>query len=72
MLIIASLAYFLFFSSANLPEFSKDARLLAALEEEENDSDRLLDAARRLAGAFSALLTAAQPENKEVNRYPVI
>lgn len=52
--------------SANLPQFSKDARLLAALEEE-NDGDRLLEAARRLAGAFSDLLNAAQPDNQEVS-----
>ena len=58
-------------SSANLPQFSKDARLLAALDEE-NDGDRLLDAARRLAGAFSELLTAAQPENQEVSQCDVI
>ena len=37
------------------------------MEDDESDGDRLLDAARRLAGAFSALLTAAQPENQEVS-----
>ena len=65
---MACILYFLMFfrSSANLPEFSKDARMLAALEDEGNDGDRLLDAARRLAGAFSDLLTAAQPDNQEV------
>jgi len=40
--------------------------MLAALEETESDGDKLLDAARRLAGAFSELLTAAQPGSAEV------
>ena len=58
-----------FFSSANLPEFSKDARLLAALHEDEADGNKLLDAARRLAGAFSDLLNAAQPGSTEVGTH---
>ena len=41
--------------------------MLAALEEAESDGDKLLDAARRLAGAFSELLTAAQPGSAEVS-----
>jgi len=41
--------------------------MLAALEETESDGDKLLDAARRLAGAFSELLTAAQPGSAEVD-----
>ena len=40
--------------------------MLAALEEEENDGDKLMDAARRLAGAFTSLLKAAQPGSQEV------
>ena len=55
------------FSSSNIGEFSKDVRMLAALEETETDGDKLLDAARRLAGAFSELLTAAQPGSAEVS-----
>lgn len=47
-------------------EFSKDVKMLAALKEEESDSDKLLDAARRLANAFSDLLTAAEPGTNEV------
>jgi len=54
-------------SSSNIGEFSKDVRMLAALEETESDGDKLLDAARRLAGAFSELLTAAQPGSAEVS-----
>lgn len=41
--------------------------MLAALQEEEDTGDRLLQAARRLAGAFSDLLQAAQPGTTEVN-----
>jgi len=41
--------------------------MLAALEETESDGDKLLEAARRLAGAFSELLTAAQPGSAEVS-----
>jgi len=55
------------YSSSNIGEFSKDVRMLAALEERESDGDKLLDAARRLAGAFSELLTAAQPGSAEVS-----
>ena len=39
--------------------------MLAALQEEDN-GNKLLDAARRLAGGLSDLLEAAQPENREV------
>ena len=53
-------------SSSNIGEFSKDVRMLAALEETESDGNKLLDAARRLAGAFSELLSAAQPGSAEV------
>jgi len=45
--------------------------MLAALEETESDGDKLLDAARRLAGAFSELLTAAQPGSAEVGSLSV-
>ena len=54
-------------SSSNIGEFSKDVRMLAALEEMESDGDKLLEAARRLAGAFSELLSAAQPGSAEVS-----
>ena len=52
--------------SSNIGEFSRDMQMLAALQEEENDGDRLMDAARKLAGAFSDLLTAAQPGTNQV------
>ena len=40
--------------------------MLAALQEEDDSGNRLMDAARRLAGGLSDLLNACQPENKEV------
>ena len=52
--------------SSNIGEFSRDMRMLAALQEEDNDGDRLMDAARKLAGAFTDLLTAAQPGTSQV------
>lgn len=54
-------------SQSNIVEFSRDIRLLAALQEDQSDGDKLLDAARKLASAFSDLLNAAQPGSKEVN-----
>ena len=54
--------------SSNLPEMAKGVKLISALMEDEHD-DRLLDATRRLCNAFSDLLNAAQPENKEVIKY---
>lgn len=54
-------------SQSNIVEFSRDIRLLAALQEDQSDGDKLLDAARKLASAFSDLLNAAQPGSKEVD-----
>ena len=53
--------------SSNLPEMAKGVRLISALMQHDEHDDRLLDATRRLCSAFSDLLNAAQPENKEVN-----
>jgi hypothetical protein len=41
--------------------------MLAALHEDKNAGGSLLDAAKRLAGAFSDLLTAAQPNARDVS-----
>lgn len=49
----------------NIPEVTKQVRLIAALMEDENNGDNLLDAARQLCNAFSDLLKAAEPENTE-------
>ncbi|XP_036337556.1 talin-2 [Rhagoletis pomonella] len=48
-----------------IPEVTKEVRLIAALMEDSNNGDRLLDAARNLCNAFSDLLKAAEPESKE-------
>ncbi len=57
--------FFFYFSSGNVGEFAKDMKMLAALQEEDS-GENLLDAARRLAKAFSDLLTAAQPTGEQV------
>lgn len=48
-----------------IPEVTKEVRLIAALMEDSNNGDKLLEAARNLCNAFSDLLKAAEPENKE-------
>ncbi|XP_017774741.1 PREDICTED: talin-2 isoform X2 [Nicrophorus vespilloides] len=49
----------------NLPEITKDVRMIAALMDDTNNGERLLDATRKLVTAFSDLLKAAEPESKE-------
>lgn len=51
---------------SNLPEMTKDVRMIAALMEDTNSGEKLLDATRLLCSAFSDLLRAAEPESKEV------
>ncbi|CAH1788698.1 unnamed protein product [Owenia fusiformis] len=51
--------------STNMTDLSKDVRMLATLQDDDQDGDKLLDAARKLAGAFTDLLKAAQPGTKE-------
>ncbi|KAH6931665.1 hypothetical protein HPB50_026529 [Hyalomma asiaticum] len=51
--------------ASNLPEMSKDVKMIAALMDDEDSGEKLLDAARRLCSAFSDLLRAAEPQNKE-------
>jgi len=46
---------------------AKGVKLISVLMEENENDGRLLDATRRLCAAFSDLLNAAQPENKEVS-----
>lgn len=41
-------------------------QMIAALMEDSAGGDKLLDATRKLCSAFSDLLTAAEPETKEV------
>lgn len=40
--------------------------MIAALMDDNDNGDRLLDATRRLCTAFSDLLKATEPETKEV------
>ncbi|KAL8568329.1 hypothetical protein ACOMHN_040902 [Nucella lapillus] len=51
--------------SSNMGQFSRDVKMLAALGEDQNAGDKLLDATRTLCGAFSDLLNAAQPGSRE-------
>ncbi|XP_071140342.1 talin-1-like isoform X1 [Mytilus edulis] len=51
--------------TSNIGEFSHDVRMLAALHEDENTGNNLMNAAKRLAGAFSDLLNAAQPNARD-------
>lgn len=49
----------------SIPEVTKEVRIIAALLEDDNNGDKLLDTARKLCNALSDLLKAAEPENKE-------
>lgn len=51
---------------SNLPEMTKDVKMIAALMDDGNMGEKLLDATRKLCHAFSDLLKAAEPESKEV------
>ncbi|XP_025831317.1 talin-2 isoform X1 [Agrilus planipennis] len=50
---------------SNLPEMTKDVKMIAALMDDKNNGEKLLDAAKKLCNAFSDLLKAAEPETKE-------
>jgi talin len=50
--------------SSGLPEVAKDMRMLAALMDD--SGEKLIDATRKLCNAFSDLLSAAEPDTKEV------
>lgn len=50
--------------TTGLPHVSKGVRTLAALTDREG-GDKLLDATKKLCGAFSDLLSAAEPESKQ-------
>ncbi|XP_049882478.1 talin-1 isoform X7 [Pectinophora gossypiella] len=51
--------------TTNLPEMTKGVQMIAALMDDTDNGDRLLDATRKLCSAFSDLLKAAEPETKE-------
>ncbi|XP_057660933.1 talin-1 isoform X1 [Diorhabda carinulata] len=50
---------------SNLPEMTKDVKMIAALMDDGNMGEKLIDATRKLCFAFSDLLKAAEPESKE-------
>lgn len=47
--------------SSNIPELTRDAKVVAALMQDDKKSDELIDAARRLCKALSDLLDGARP-----------
>nr|XP_049697831.1 talin-1 isoform X25 [Helicoverpa armigera] len=51
--------------TTNLPEMTKGVQMIAALMDDGDHGDKLLDATRKLCTAFSDLLKAAEPETKE-------
>ncbi|XP_045782664.1 talin-1 isoform X5 [Maniola jurtina] len=51
--------------TTNLPEMTKGVQMIAALMDDTQNGDRLLDATRKLCSAFSDLLKAAEPDTKE-------
>ncbi|XP_052742695.1 talin-1 isoform X2 [Bicyclus anynana] len=51
--------------TSNLPEMTKGVQMIAALMDDTQNGDRLLDATRKLCSAFSDLLKAAEPDTKE-------
>ncbi|XP_037872864.1 talin-1 isoform X9 [Bombyx mori] len=51
--------------TSNLPEVTRGVRMIAALMDDSDNGDRLLDATRKLCTAFTDLLKAAEPETKE-------
>ena len=51
--------------TSGLPDVAKDVRMISALMEE-GGGEKLIVATKKLCNAFSDLLTAAEPETKEV------
>ncbi|CAO1372381.1 unnamed protein product [Diamesa serratosioi] len=49
----------------SIPEVTKEVRLIAALMDDTQGGDKLLEATRKLCNAFSDLLKAAEPEGKD-------
>lgn len=52
---------------SNLPEMTKDVKMIAALMDDTNMGEKLLEATRKLCTAFSDLLKCVEPETKEVS-----
>ncbi|XP_056003983.1 talin-1-like isoform X5 [Ostrea edulis] len=51
--------------TSNIDDFSQDVRMLGALQDDDESRNKLLGAAKHLCGAFSDLLSAAEPGQKE-------
>ncbi|CAG7831157.1 unnamed protein product, partial [Allacma fusca] len=51
--------------TSGLPDVAKDVRMIAALMDD--SGEKLIDATRKLCNAFSDMLTAAEPEGKEIS-----
>ncbi|XP_026736413.1 talin-1 isoform X1 [Trichoplusia ni] len=51
--------------TSNLPQMTKGVQMIAALMDDADHGDSLLDATRKLCSAFTDLLKAAEPETKE-------
>ena len=56
---------------SNLPEMTKDVKMIASLMDDTNVGEKLIDATKKLVSAFSDLLRTVEPEAKEVRRYPI-
>ncbi|KAK4884901.1 hypothetical protein RN001_001172 [Aquatica leii] len=50
---------------SNLPEMTKDVKMIAALMDDSSMGEKLLEATRKLCTAFSDLLKCVEPETKE-------
>ncbi|KAF5290986.1 hypothetical protein FQA39_LY14517 [Lamprigera yunnana] len=50
---------------SNLPEMTKDVKMIAALMDDSTMGEKLLEATRKLCTAFSDLLKCVEPETKE-------
>nr|XP_022902800.1 talin-2 isoform X2 [Onthophagus taurus] len=50
---------------SNLPEMTKDVKMIASLMDDSNMGEKLIDATKKLVNAFSDLLKTVEPEAKE-------
>lgn len=55
----------------NIPDITRDVKVIATLMQDHDKGDKLIDAARRLCNAFSDLLAAAEP-GKSVPRQSLL
>ena len=67
LLLRSSIFHYFPLRTSNIDDFSQDVRMLGALQDDDASRNKLLGAAKRLCGAFSDLLNAAEPGQKEVS-----